>query len=71
MEFAESSGRRNFQVGGSGEGNLPKTSYTLLSENETFNFISALLRNAGDFSSSNTRLVVKQAVEELALPYVP
>lgn len=72
MDPLESGARRqNLQVGGTGEGNLPKKSYTVISEKESFLIISGVLRDSGDFKSEYNKFIVKQAVEEFAPPYLP
>lgn len=71
MDPAEPSSRRNLQVGGAGEGNLPKASYAILSEKDTFSLLSSILANLGPFKSDMNKSVVTEAVKEFALPYVP
>lgn len=60
-----------FQVGGAGEGNLPRPAHTTLKEEETASMLNMFLKNAGEFKTEYNRKILQEAFQEYALPYCP
>lgn len=63
--------RKALQVGGAGEGNLPRMALTTLDENETFLLLTGAMAQSGEFVDARRKQIWRAAIEEFALPYCP
>jgi len=63
--------KKVLQVGGSGEGNLPRKALTVLPRKDTEKLFSNLNKVVGTFEKEDFRVIWLGAMREFALPYCP
>ena len=59
------------QVGGAGEGNLPRKSLIVFTETETASFLRNILQNGGEFIENGNETIWKKTLLEQARPFCP